>query len=742
MPWRWWLSGKATRKDPRKRAQARTAKGGPVLSRQAVPNILDFERACDLAGVALWRWDPATNRAWANAATFRLFGVGEEADFIQADDFFARVHPNDLADLRFALDQHVAGKTDFFKCSFRVCHKDGDLWLRARGHAEARDENGLATSIIGATVDVTSEVDALQESACATWRLDSLSENVADMVFELVRSAAGDYTLTYVNEGVLDLFGVPKVSAKQDFLNLLEVIQPRYHLRVMSDLALSAETLSPWHSVFVIDHPRRGPVWAEGHAVPSCLDDGQVHWHGSIRDITERKAMEEELSVSARLDPLTGLANRSLFVDRLNDAIRKAKSSRASRFAVLFIDVDSFKTVNDSFGHAAGDELLNQMAKRLTRHVRSDNSTRRQTECDTAARLGGDEFIVLLQNMSATTAERVAKRLLDALSKPYRLPCGTIMPTVGIGIVMSDSRYEEADAVLRDVDIAMFAAKASGRGCFRLFDSSLRASALRRMGLENDLKKAVTNGEMHLVYQPIVSLQTGGLEWVEALLRWNHPVHGPVSPAEFIPIAEETGTIVSIGDWVLEQACQQVSAWRHDLGEKETPDISVNLSRHQLADLHLVKRIARSLERHAVPPETIHFEITESTVMRDPATAQIILTELRSHGHRLSLDDFGTGYSSLSSLHQFPLDYLKIDKSFVHNLSVGDDYVVLVRAITRLAAVLDIRVIIEGIETEEQLAKLRPTGCDLGQGYLFGKPMTGEDITAYARNSRDIRKPA
>lgn len=736
------MSNKSIQKVGPTGAGASKPKASSAPGCQSPPSIQDFERACDIAGVALWRWDPATNIAWANAATQRLFGLDQPAGFFSAEHFLARVHPEDLPDLRLALEQHASGKTEVFRCSFRVNHPDGVLWLRGRGHAEARDASGRATAIVGATVDVTSEVNALQESARANWRLDSLSENVADMVFELVRSSVGDYTLTFVNDGVSDLFGVPKGSAKQDFLNLLEVIQPRYHLRVMSDLALSAETLSPWHSVFVIDHPRRGPVWAEGHAIPSCIDNGQVHWHGSIRDITERKAMEEELSVSARLDPLTGLANRSLFVDRLNDAIRRAKSNRAHHFAVLFIDVDSFKTVNDSFGHAAGDELLAQMSKRLTRHVRSDSSTRRHTDNDTAARLGGDEFIVLLQNMSAQTAERVAKRLLDALSKPYRLSCATILPTVGIGIVLSDSRYDEADAVLRDVDIAMFAAKASGRGCFRVFDSTLRASALRRMGLENDLKKAVTNGEMHLVFQPIVSLKTGALEWVEALLRWNHPVYGPVSPVEFIPIAEETGSIVSIGDWVLDKACEQVAFWRDTLGEKMAPGISVNLSRHQLEDLHLVKRIGKSLDRHAVPAETIHFEITESTVMRDPATAQIILTELRSHGHRLSLDDFGTGYSSLSSLHQFPLDYLKIDKSFVHNLSVGDDYVILVRAITRLAAVLDIKVVIEGIETEEQLAKLRPAGCDLGQGYLFGKPMTGEDICAYVREIRSVRKPA
>lgn len=697
---------------------------------------------CDAAGIALWRWETHRDVAWGNAAACRFFGLSDSHGVFPVQEFLNCVHPDDLPDLDQAMGAHVRGETDDLKCFFRVV-KDGEvLWLRVRGLAEGRDADGRALSVIGATVDVTAEVTASEESAHAQWRLNNLSHNVADMVFELVRGSDGGYSLTYVNDGVRDLFGVPVAAAKQDFLNLLEVIQPRFHLRVMSDLALSAETLSPWHSVFAVDHPRRGMVWAEGHAVPVCMDEGKVHWHGSIRDITEQRKLEDELAASSRLDPLTGLANRSLVIDRLADALERAKNHSADRFAVLFVDIDSFKSVNDSLGHSAGDELLTQMAKRLVRHVRTDTSTRRRSTEDTAARLGGDEFVVLLQRMSVTNAERVAKRLLDTLSKPYRISGTTVMPTVSIGIVMSDPRYEDASAVLRDVDIALFAAKAAGRGCFRLFDSSLRATVMRRLGLENDLKTAVQNGELHLVFQPVVSLHDGKLDWVEALLRWNHPVHGPISPNEFIPIAEESGVIGAVGDWVLDQACRQEAAWLAELGPEKAPDISVNLSRHQLGDLDLVKRVSRSVEQNGIPAGTIHFEITESTVMRDPAAAQIILSELRSRGHRLSLDDFGTGYSSLSSLHQFQLDYIKIDKSFVNNLELGDDYLVLIRAVTRLAAVLDIRVVIEGIETEEQLEKLRPVGCDLAQGYLFGRPMGPEEIVRYVAEQHWARRIA
>ncbi|MBS1708751.1 MAG: EAL domain-containing protein [Armatimonadetes bacterium] len=636
--------------------------------------------------------------------------------------------------------RHVIGEDNCFQATFRVVLDDKTYWLRGKGCAASRGPDGVAEVILGATVDVTTETTARLESEESRQRLNNLLVNIADMVFELVRTDDGEYELVYVNEGVLDLFGLSIEQAGNDFMSLLEVIQTRFHLRVMSTLSFSAESMSPWHSVFQIEHPRRGKVWAEGYAQPVLGEDGLVHWHGSIRDITERVAMEEELAVTARLDPLTGLANRSLYLDRLTDAISRHKTSAGTQFAVLFLDVDNFKTLNDSLGHAAGDELLVQMAVRLNQHVRTDSSTSRRTQQDTAARLGGDEFIVLIQNVTAGNASKVARRLLDILSKPYRIAGTTVVPTVSIGVVMGDSRYEEAGEILRDADIAMYAAKESGRGCYRLFDSAMHDSAVRKMGLENDLRTAIQNGELRLVYQPIVSLSTGDLECAETLLRWDHPVLGPVSPAEFIPIAEETGTISAIGEWVIEQACAQLVKWRST--NVDIPSISVNLSRDQLSDLQLVKKVGKYVDRHGLPPELIHFEITESTVMRDPGAAQIVLSELRERGHKLSLDDFGTGYSSLSSLHQFPLDYLKIDKSFVHNLAAGDDHLILIRAITRLATVMDIHVVVEGIETAEQLSKLRSAGCELGQGYFFSRPVSPEDLAKLITERWSNRKAA
>ena len=457
-------------------------------------------------------------------------------------------------------------------------------------------------------------------------------------------------------------------------------------------------------------------------------------WHsvGIIRDITERKRLEEELRAAARTDKLTGLPNRALLCDRLRQAILRAKRLPNYHFAVLFLDFDRFKIINDSLGHEIGDRLLQEISVRLRRTVRSGDSLSRDVREHTSARLGGDEFVVLLDGIdSPADAGAVAGRLLEAFAGSYLVGEHEMYCTASIGIVTSDIAADTAEDVLRDADTAMYEAKLAGRGRHVVFDASMRQRVQNRLDLENDLRRAVEEGQLFLMYQPIVSLETGRIESFEALLRWRHPQRGLISPAEFVPVAEDTGLIVPIGEWVLREACRQCVRWHRDHADAGKPSISVNLSRNQLLLPGLPDTVRQILASTGLPASSLHLEITESAVMVDADLAVRVLHDIKRIGVKLDLDDFGTGYSSLSCLHQFPLDVLKIDRSFVANIERGRDFAALINAVAALARNLGISVVAEGIETVEQLAVLQTLDCDFGQGYYFAKAMTGEQAGTF-----------
>ncbi|MGN6380132.1 MAG: EAL domain-containing protein [Gaiellales bacterium] len=438
------------------------------------------------------------------------------------------------------------------------------------------------------------------------------------------------------------------------------------------------------------------------------------------RDVSERRAFEEQLAHQAFHDPVTKLANRALFADRVKHAL--ARSGRADlTVGVMFIDLDDFKTVNDSLGHAAGDAVLQEVAARLEATVRPT---------DTVARFGGDEFAVLLETAGGSSeAADVAERILDALDKEFQIDGQQIYPKASVGICMSDSQTTDAEELLRNADLAMYMAKRDRKGGYRMFEPAMHAKVVERLELRSDLERAIELRQLEVHYQPVVRLDGDSVYGVEALLRWTHPTRGSISPVQFIPIAEETGLIISIGRWVLREACAEAAELNRD--PEERPLImSVNLSVKQLQSDTIVKDVRDALEQSGLPAERLVLEITESVMMADVDLAVKRLEDLKKLGVRLAMDDFGTGYSSLSYLSRFPVDILKMDRSF---LASRHTVTGLAAAIVGLGSSLGLDVVAEGIEMPEQITSLRDLGCELGQGFLFAKAMDRAALNHYLR---------
>jgi len=434
-------------------------------------------------------------------------------------------------------------------------------------------------------------------------------------------------------------------------------------------------------------------------------------------DITEGKVS----------DPLTGLPNRLLFTDRVGRLIKHAKRRKDYLFAVLFLDLDGFKMINDSLGHLVGDQLLVGVATRLEKCLRATDTVARLGEGFIVARMGGDEFTVLLDDLKDPgDAKQAAERLMKSVTAPFMLGGREVFTSLSIGIALSTPSYEQAEDILRDADTAMYRAKSRGKARYEIFDADMRASVVARLQLEMDLRRALEHGEFHNVYQPIVSLAAGQIVGFEALLRWQHPTRGQLGPEEFIIVAEETGLIRDLGWWNLREACRQMTEWRADYNAYSQLTMSVNLSPKQFLQANLVEDIGSLLRELKLPPEALKLELTESTVMGDPSAAVEMLQQIKSLGISLAIDDFGTGYSSLSYLHRFPLDTLKIDRSFISTIGNGEDTEI-ARTILPMALNLHLDVVAEGVETIEQLLLLKKLHCKYGQGYYFSKPLSAEE---------------
>jgi len=467
-------------------------------------------------------------------------------------------------------------------------------------------------------------------------------------------------------------------------------------------------------TICVIDTAPHG--WT--HTEIGCLIDIAAVLMSELElrsDLTLKRQTQEHLLYSTLHDALTGLPNRSLFTERLRHAMRRSARHPDDLFAVLFLDLDRFKEVNDNLGHFAGDELLRAVARRLEACLRPE---------DTVARLSGDEFAILLESITDTSdAGRVAERIEEALSFPINLAGAEVTTSASMGIVTSSMSHDQPEQLLRSADMAMYRAKAAGRARYEMFDRAMHTDALERLQLETDLRRAVEQGEFALHYQPIVSLRTGRITGFEALVRWEHPRRGLVHPADFIPVAEETGLIVPIGKWVLLEALTQVAEWHESHPRGEPLTIGVNLSVKQFSQSDLVEQIAGALESTGALPSSLRLEITEPAILEKRQGAVVMLSRIRDLGVQVYLDDFGTGYSSLSYLHGLPIDAIKIDREFVSSMDTDDKNLRLVRTILTLAEIVGVRAEAEGISTQEQLRELRALNCEQGQGYLFSAPI-------------------
>jgi diguanylate cyclase (GGDEF)-like protein/PAS domain S-box-containing protein len=471
-----------------------------------------------------------------------------------------------------------------------------------------------------------------------------------------------------------------------------------------------------------------------GAVVDRSTEGRGLRMAGVAMDVQAQKTMEQELRTAARTDGLTQLPNRAEVLQCIARAIARSKTQPGYCFAVLFMDFDRFKQINDTLGHSVGDDVLRQMANRLQDSLRPGDSLMHTSDfAHVAARIGGDEFVVLLDDIRGDLdAEIVASRLIDVLSMPYSIDGHKVNSSVSIGIVTNSHAAADADSVLRDADIAMYEAKRTGRARYVVFEPSMRQQVSASVALENDLRQALEQKELFVVYQPLVDLQTGAFVGAEALLRWQHPQRGRVSPVEFIPAAEACGLIGALGQFVLQTACSDFAAMALPAGDGPPPALAVNLSRAQLRQPGLAADVQDALRANGLAPQQLVLEVTESLAAQDEVVLAT-LHAIRALGVALSLDDFGTGYSSLSCLHELPVNYVKVDRSFVSQAQTSDYHRVLIEATIRMAQTLGLGTVAEGIETQDQACLMARLGCDKGQGYLYSQPLEAAALVAWVR---------
>ena len=586
--------------------------------------------------------------------------------------------------------------------------------MRSASFARGFDE--MAVMLHARDLEFERALETLQDSE---ERFRTLVETSSDWIWEI--DAHNVYT--YVSPKVKDLLGYApeEVIGKTPF----DFMPPDEAAKIGRQFAEIAAARRPFERLENVNLHRDGRrVVLETSGVPILDRDGAfMGYRGIDRDITERKRAEEHLAFLAYHDALTGLPNRLLLLDRLRQAMIEA-ARHQRRAAAVCLDLKNFKNVNDTLGHETGNQVIRAVAERLVASVRPG---------DSVARLGGDEFCVLLADIAQIEdVAHVMQKIREQLEQPLTVAGHTLYLTATLGISLYPADGADSETLLKNADIAMYRARERDED-YQYYAADMTVNAAERLALENDLRQALARQELLLHYQPQVSLATGVVTGVEALLRWRHPVHGMISPAKFIPLAEETGLILTIGEWVLRQACAQARAWA-DAGRPLR--VAVNLSARQFRQPGLDGLIRGVLEETGLDPARLDIELTESIIVHDPAAVTAILAGIEKLGVQISIDDFGTGYSSLSYLKRFPIDVLKVDQSFVRDIATDPDDAAIVRAIITMAHALGIQTIAEGVETREQLAFLRENSCDAMQGYYFSRPVPGDEITAMLHAKR------
>ena len=666
------------------------------------------------SGDEFWDWNIRDNSLYRLGAN-QLFGQGS-VETMSTDEWRNNsVHPDDLPRVQQMLQEHIVGRAEIYDSEHRIRGTNGDwIWVRSRGKVVERDEAGSPLRMAGTARDVTAARKAERERRVALEVLRSMGEAVA--VIDL------DFGFISVNPSFSRITGYSEDEVVGLNSSLLDSSQhsPDFYRRVREILERTGHWAGEMWQRRKDDEEFLG--WIEMSEVRDSLGV-RSHFVAVVNDITDKKRAEQELRYLANYDTLTGLPNRALLSERLGRAIVRARRQE-TRVAVLFLDLDRFKDINDSLGHAAGDRLLKAAATRLQATVSAS---------DTVARLGGDEFTVVLEDVENVSAvERMAREILLAFASPLDVDERhdvNITPSLGISLY-PDHALVPTD-LLKFADTAMYQAKAEGRNTYQIYNETMDAEARHRASIISALRKALDRDEFHLVYQPRMSLSDGSITGVEALLRWNSPELGEISPAVFVPLAEESGLILAIGNWVIREACARLEAWRR-LGLLDL-SVGINVSVLQLLRGNLADYLETMLHAHGLPADRIELELTESMVMQNAQQATAVLNALRGVGVSLAIDDFGTGYSSLVYLKRLPIDTLKIDKEFVDDLTRDPDDEAITSTIITMGHSLGLNVIAEGVETEEQLDFLREHGCDEIQGHWLSRPLGAEQCLAFIR---------
>ncbi|MBD9515089.1 MULTISPECIES: EAL domain-containing protein [unclassified Pseudomonas] len=670
--------------------------------------------ALEASELGLWDWNLLTDEVH-HSHLEEIFGLTQAAVKSVRNDLRPRLHPDDLPLLRRALVEHLKGRTDGYRIEYRVRHAAGHwVWVEDRGRVMERDGRGQVTRMVGTRADISTRKLREEEQRLAATVFEAASEGIIIL--------DPDYRLIALNEAFTRLTGYRREEVLGH--NVARLMGSSEALRRYQSIRTELERQGTWQGE-LIETRKNGelyPQWLQLNVVRDGR--GQVaHVVGFFADLTARRDAEERLRYLSHYDELTGLANRTLFKERLHEASQRARQEGRTA-ALLLIDLDRFKLLNDSLGHEVADQLLRQMSRRMTQTV---------PEADTIARLSGDEFAVLIDSYASLAAlARLSSRLLAKLRTPMTVGGHELVISASVGISLLPENAWEISALMSQANMAMQHAKHLGGNTFQFFTDNLQACTLERLQLETRLRKAIDEGQLDVHYQPKLNLANERLDSAEALVRWRHPEMGMVPPSDFIGLAEETGLIGAIGEFVLRRACRQARAWQLQGRELR---VSVNLSVHQLRTGNLVDLVRTVLEDTGLPSHLLELELTESQLLDNVESVTTTFQQLREMGVKLAIDDFGTGYSSLSYLKRFPVDYVKIDQTFIRDLSERGEDAAITRAIIAMAHSLELKVVAEGVEQAEQLRFLRAHGCDEIQGYLISQPVPADACLALLERS-------
>jgi diguanylate cyclase (GGDEF)-like protein/PAS domain S-box-containing protein len=688
--------------------------------------------------VGIWDWDIATDVRVVDQRWARMIGYRhEDLSPLTADRWRPLVHPQDLPGLQQAIAACADARDAIFVHEFRLRHADGRwVWILAHGKIMERDAQGTPLRMAGIHLDVSERKTvelSLKESEIKFRSLFELSP----VGISLTDAHTGQFL--QVNDAMV----APTGYTREELLHMTywEITPAVFSSEENTQIKFmeTNDRYGPYEKQYRRKDGSTYAVLLSGIRMRD-VSGRSVIW-SIVQDISQRKAMELELAEAAQRDKLTGLANRALFMERLQKAVERVHAGEQSLFAVFFLDFDRFKLINDTLGHKAGDELLRQISGRLRSVLRAADTIGSDSSGNVVARFGGDEFLILINDLqSHDDANVLADRLLDALAPAYNIFGSELRSTASVGIVTSDQSQVTAEDVLRNADVAMYEAKRSGRACSVVFNEAMHTRLARHVAIETNLHRAIAGDELSLVYQPIVELESGRMISVEALLRWNHPELGAVSPSEFIPIAEECGLIAVLGQWVLKEACQALVHWREVDPQRAPATMSVNISRAELAlGSRLLDQLVSTLDSVGLPAHCLQLEVTEREVMRNPEASFELMRELRRLGVSLAMDDFGTGTSSLRFLREYPFDTIKIDRSFIKDLNTGPDVIAVIHATISLIENLGMASLAEGVEDAAQLALLQSLGCRYAQGYLFSRPVPAEKLLDALASRSDVR---